>query len=546
MSQIQLKFCLTFFLLGTLLMQVSWAQTILDQNWKFCPVNSYQPAVNHLELDCYPINMPSDWEVIIPDYNGYGLLYTEFDLINVPLDSHMGLYIARVRDADKTYLNGALIGSMGEFPPDFDKGVLYSRLYEIPVDLLKRQNNVIKIWIFNDGRKGGLPGAAPVIDNYVKLINEQHSRSFVQLMLMMTMIIFAVLHLFHFLFNRKDLENLFFSGFLLAWSLYLYTITESTAYSGWSLSLLFRTNVATFFVIFALYLPFIYLFFKKPIPLAIKFIVVISFLMTPLCFLLPMEHWVYYPLQFVELLLVPALIYLFILMRSAIIEKLPYARLMVISNLSYAILGGHDIVADFLGVRIDNGMLLFGPWALLFLAFSLTLILSHKHMKYYYFASVDQLTQTSRYPYFIKGLKSMLAWANQSKHSVVVVMIDLDDFKSINDQFGHSFGNEVLQKVSLAIRKRLHQTDLVTRFGGDEFCLAMSADKIAHARSKIEAIHHDICNMKLVNDAKVSATFGAVFKENVTGVLPVTLVDEADALLIKTKIANKGTVTWSQ
>ena len=546
MNQKQLRFGIKVLLLYGLLMQVSLAQMTLDKNWKFCPVNSFQPTVNHHELNCYPINMPSNWEAIIPDYNGYGLLFSEFDLNEEQFAAQMGLYISNLRDSDKTYLNSELIGSTGNFPPDYDKGVLYSRLYQIPLNLLKSQNNEIKIWIFNDGRKGGITDAAPIIDDYVKLIKEQHVRNDVQLMLMVTLIVFGVLHFFHYLFNRKDLENLLFSGFLLAWSLYLYIATESTVYSGWSLSFLFRTNVATFFIIFALYPPFIYLFFKKRIPMGAKLIVAITISMIPLCYLLPHEHWLYYPLQFVELLLIPALVYMFLLMKTAIQEKLPYARLIVMANLSYAILGGHDVVVDFLGIRINNSVLLFGPWALLLLAFSLTLILSHKHMKYYIYASVDQLTQASRYTYFVNDLESMLAWVNQTKQSIVVVMIDLDDFKKINDQYGHNFGNKVIQKVSLAIKKKLHQTDLLTRYGGDEFCLAMSTDDIAYARSKVEAIHHDICHLKLYNDVKVSATFGAVYKGDVEGVLPETLVDEADALLIKTKTGTKGMVTWSQ
>ena len=86
--------------------------------------------------------------------------------------------------------------------------------------------------------------------------------------------------------------------------------------------------------------------------------------------------------------------------------------------------------------------------------------------------------------------------ALQAKHNepVAMLMFDLDHFKSINDRFDHTAGDEVLRLFGRVVRAGTHADDIIARFGGEEFIAIVpggleSASKIAeHVRSSFEAV----------------------------------------------------------
>ena len=84
----------------------------------------------------------------------------------------------------------------------------------------------------------------------------------------------------------------------------------------------------------------------------------------------------------------------------------------------------------------------------------------------------DPLTGLANRRAFLERLADM--WSNPQ--DVVVVMIDVDEFKSINDRYGHSVGDEVLVAVAERLRGSVRTGDLVVRLGGDEFALVCSAE----------------------------------------------------------------------
>lgn len=89
-------------------------------------------------------------------------------------------------------------------------------------------------------------------------------------------------------------------------------------------------------------------------------------------------------------------------------------------------------------------------------------------------AHTDTLTGLGNRRAFDLGLESRCA-ADGGGPGVVLVMLDLDDFKAINDALGHSAGDAVLQIVARHLRETAHRDDLVVRLGGDEFAVVRSA-----------------------------------------------------------------------
>ncbi len=148
-------------------------------------------------------------------------------------------------------------------------------------------------------------------------------------------------------------------------------------------------------------------------------------------------------------------------------------------------------------------------------------------------AVTDGLTRLYNHRHIIERLTHEIAEATRYKFELSIIMLDIDHFKRINDNFGHQVGDEVLVKVSEAITDLLRQVDLVGRYGGEEFLVIIphtdregsiiTAERI---RQEVEAIKFDN------NDIKVTISGGVctLDKEDCS-----ELIMKADNLMYKSK-----------
>ncbi len=88
-------------------------------------------------------------------------------------------------------------------------------------------------------------------------------------------------------------------------------------------------------------------------------------------------------------------------------------------------------------------------------------------------AYTDGLTGLFNYRYFIKEFEKELKRAERYHYNVSIVMIDIDDFKKVNDVFGHEVGNMVLKKLSDILSEELRSVDILARYGGEEFIILL-------------------------------------------------------------------------
>ena len=85
----------------------------------------------------------------------------------------------------------------------------------------------------------------------------------------------------------------------------------------------------------------------------------------------------------------------------------------------------------------------------------------------------DPLTGLHNRRYMDEALSCELARAKQDNYSLAVIMLDLDCFKSINDTYGHAAGDEVLKALAKLLINGVRENDMVYRYGGEEFVVAM-------------------------------------------------------------------------
>lgn len=134
-------------------------------------------------------------------------------------------------------------------------------------------------------------------------------------------------------------------------------------------------------------------------------------------------------------------------------------------------------------------------------------------------AMVDSLTGLANRRSLEETLRSELARAARFTDSVCVVFADLDDFKRVNDQYGHAAGDEVLKAFSAALRNTVRESDVAGRWGGEEFALVLPGTDAAggarlaeRARAAIEA---RVVKMPNGDRCSVTASFGvASFPES--------------------------------
>lgn len=148
-------------------------------------------------------------------------------------------------------------------------------------------------------------------------------------------------------------------------------------------------------------------------------------------------------------------------------------------------------------------------------------------------ATEDPLTGCWNRRSFFSSFES--AWANSKTPGLELscAMIDIDFFKSVNDRFGHSTGDEVLREVAAVLRKTARTNDLVCRYGGEEFCIVMPDTDLAAASKNAERIRLAVAALQF---QKLSVTVSlGVSSRSLGAHSPQELLDQADKCLYVAK-----------
>jgi len=182
---------------------------------------------------------------------------------------------------------------------------------------------------------------------------------------------------------------------------------------------------------------------------------------------------------------------------------------------------------------------------LLFVAYTLYLFREENKILFQK-ATYDQLTGLYNRVFFISEFALSKARADRHKSKLAIMFIDLDGFKDINDSLGHEIGDEVLKEVANRIKKHVRESDIVARFGGDEFLILLDDVKNVQKISDIaEVILKEIKKPIVINDIenRVSASIGiSIYPDDGEDVQ--TLIKNADMSMYKSKNAGKDRITF--
>lgn len=162
---------------------------------------------------------------------------------------------------------------------------------------------------------------------------------------------------------------------------------------------------------------------------------------------------------------------------------------------------------------------------------------------------IDALTGLHNRRFLYENLAPLLERSRMSASTFAILIFDIDRFKSVNDNFGHPSGDAVLVEIAQRLKENVRAADLLSRLGGEEFCLAMPDTDLDMALQTAERVRHAVASEDFIlptgDELRITTSVGVAVAP--TGVAdPSGLLAAADRALYASKNAGRNKVTLAE
>ncbi len=180
------------------------------------------------------------------------------------------------------------------------------------------------------------------------------------------------------------------------------------------------------------------------------------------------------------------------------------------------------------------------------LLFTIVLHFRRQRTQFRLLAELDGLTGISNRHHIMAAGQKLISECQKRQRDFGVILFDLDNFKRVNDEFGHAAGDWVLQKAAVECKTRLRKGDLFGRYGGEEFIVILPDVTLETLKQKAEMMRsalEKIDTSETGSRFSISASFGVthVCKADKPSTLSI-LVNEADSALYRAKTKGRNRV----
>lgn len=165
------------------------------------------------------------------------------------------------------------------------------------------------------------------------------------------------------------------------------------------------------------------------------------------------------------------------------------------------------------------------------------------NLKLYDLAHTDFLTKTMNRRHFFMHAKNAFNTTNKELNTLCVIMIDIDNFKRLNDSFGHDLGDRVLISFSKCVKQCIKENTIFGRLGGEEFAIVLEHTKLNEAIKIANRIRKNIEKIELVTkneNIHITASFGVSDIKNCSSI--DEMLQKADTHLYSAKNSGKNRV----
>jgi len=161
-------------------------------------------------------------------------------------------------------------------------------------------------------------------------------------------------------------------------------------------------------------------------------------------------------------------------------------------------------------------------------------------------SETDLLTGVASRRVLEQMLNAEFARAVRYNHGFSVAILDVDNFKLINDATGHSAGDRALQLLAKLMRRNARANDTIARYGGDEFVMLLPETKLSDAVEMLERIRSQVEKLSLPNVRPITISCGLTeWTESVTD-MPENILKRADAALYEAKRKGRNRIAVSE
>ncbi|MBI2377263.1 MAG: GGDEF domain-containing protein [Deltaproteobacteria bacterium] len=167
-------------------------------------------------------------------------------------------------------------------------------------------------------------------------------------------------------------------------------------------------------------------------------------------------------------------------------------------------------------------------------------------------ATSDALTGLANRRYLLQRLEQELSFSTRHGSPLAVLMLDLDNFKPINDELGHAAGDEALKLVASSLRRAIRLEDVLARYGGDEFVVlsrGYEPDSVRKFAERLRRTVSDDVGEEPAPLSNLAVSIGVAHFDPGSGdrVRPMDLLSRADAALYRSKAAGRNRISeWER
>jgi len=190
-------------------------------------------------------------------------------------------------------------------------------------------------------------------------------------------------------------------------------------------------------------------------------------------------------------------------------------------------------------VILKNSVSSFLILLFLILVINIVIYLIFLNMKIRILSNIDPLTSLLNRRAMENEIITLIEISKRYEQSISFLMLDIDNFKKVNDTYGHQVGDETLKAISLVLKTHSRKADLVSRYGGEEFLICLANTKIDEAYILAERIRIDVKKLKIKKiTSPITISIGcAEYKKSENF---EKTIDRADKLLYEAKANGKN------
>ncbi|VXC43904.1 GGDEF domain-containing protein [Pseudomonas sp. 9Ag] len=194
-----------------------------------------------------------------------------------------------------------------------------------------------------------------------------------------------------------------------------------------------------------------------------------------------------------------------------------------------------------LAVHVFNLTVVFCMFSYLALFYVATVARAHKKLAS--MATTDSLTGLFNRRHMIELAEKVLARHQRHPTNLTLMLMDIDHFKQVNDQYGHDMGDRVLQAVSDLLKQSMRDQDFIGRWGGEEFLAILPDTDFSHAGESAERIRKSVEELELYSDdIRVCITLSIGITQYRADELLSDAIARADVALYESKSAGRNRV----